>query len=356
MRRLVLSLGWLASAVLAGCWSEEPRVDGFTAEQWASLQKQFAPPVPPTTCPGVPEGTCDLAAQLGQELFFEPALSANGQVACTTCHDPKSWFVDTRTANSVSFGVTKWTAHNTISVVNIAIKPTVTWTGACQDRTCMVPENVITDIALPKAMGSSAALVAGFVRGNATIASQYTSVFGAPDDDATVMTNVATALTAYMRRLVSLDAPFDHYIVGNASALSDSARRGFTLFVGKAMCVECHSGSVFSDGKVHVTGVMQAGDHAPLTDTGAQMTGGFFTPPLRQVAQTGPYMHDGSLATLADVIEFYRRGGDAAGYTGTKDPLMQPVDISDDEAQDLLAYLRSLTGAPVPTDLTKDIR
>jgi cytochrome c peroxidase len=355
MRRRALSLGWLACA-LVGCWSEEPRVDGFTDDQWAALQRQFKVYEPPAVCLGDsgPE-PCDRGFELGQRLFFEPALSGTGNVSCVTCHDPDTWFVDKR-RTPVSMGAVRFTQHNTISVVNLVYKPNFTWTGKCQDRACSSPESVIIDIALPKAMASSPAIVANVVRTKPAYAQLYMDAFGSLGGDDTITENVAKSLKAYMRQLQSTHAPFDAYIAGNATALSDSARRGFTLFVGKAMCAECHSGAFFTDGRVHVTGVKQGGAPGPVTDSGAGTTGGFLTPPLRHIAETAPYMHDGSLATLADVIELYRRGGDASGFTGEKDPLMQPLDITDDEAHDLEAFLKSLTGSPISSDLKADLR
>lgn len=364
MRRRVLSCGGLVCA-LAGCWADDSRVGGFTSEQWTALQEQYKQPEISADCPNVATGNCDDAARLGQKLFFEPALSSNGQVACVTCHDPKRSYVDARDDNGVSLGAVTWTKRNTISLVNIDFKPTLTWTGACDKRPCLYPENVITDIALPKAMNTSPALVAplvaSVVRGTDDFAMLYNQTFNgygstAFDDDNVILTRVSIVLTTYMRRLVSLDAPFDQYIKGNASALSESAQRGFELFVGKAMCAECHSGGAFSDGKVHVTGVQQNNEHWPDPDLGAGGTGGFFTPPLRGIAETAPYMHDGSIPTLAGVIELYRRGGDASGYTGVKDPLMQPLDITDDEARDLESFLKELTGERLSPSLTTDIR
>jgi cytochrome c peroxidase len=118
------------------------------------------------------------------------------------------------------------------------------------------------------------------------------------------------------------------------------------------MCAECHNGPLLTDGLVHVTGIAQLGE----PDAGIGAAGGFFTPPLRQIDKTGPYMHDGSLRTLAEVIEFYRRGGDSSGYVGEKDALVLPLDITDEEAHDLEAFLHSLTGQPVDGSLARDIR
>jgi cytochrome c peroxidase len=363
MRRRALSWGWLACA-LVGCWSDESRVDGFTAEQWEALRDDYAQPTFPATCLGQP-ASCEASATLGHKLFFEPKLSHGDSVSCATCHAPTAWFVDTRVPNAVSVGAVKPTAHNTISLVNLALKPNVTWTGACTplfsttSRRCESAEDVITDIALPRAMSdqpeNAPPRVAKLIRDTGDYAMFYTSAFGTPlmHSDLETYNNVAKALARYSRKLASLSSPFDAYIAGDPSSLSESARRGFTLFVGKAMCAECHSGSRFTDGQGHVTGV-QSPRNTP--DAGIGGKGGFFTPPLRHIEMTGPYMHDGSLATLADVIAFYRRGGDSIGFVGVKDPLMQPLEITDDEARDLEAFLRALTGQPVPDALSADIR
>jgi hypothetical protein len=150
-----------------------------------------------------------------------------------------------------------------------------------------------------------------------------------------------------MRRLISLDSPFDRFIRGDDTALDEAQTRGFALFVGRAMCAECHRGGMFTDYTPHVTGV-------PDDDPGYANTGAFFTPALRHVDKTGPYMHDGSLRTLAEVVDFYRWGGRASGYVGDKDPLMVPLDITDDDAKDLEAFLHALTGEDISEALRMD--
>jgi cytochrome c peroxidase len=153
-------------------------------------------------------------------------------------------------------------------------------------------------------------------------------------DDKTIQRNVEIALDAYMRRLISVDAPFDRFIAGSADAIDLSAKRGFAVFVGKGMCAECHSGSMFTDLTPHVTGV------ADVTgDKGHRDTGAFYTPGLRNVAETGPYMHHGEQKTLTQVIEFYRWGGDPGGYVGEKDRLMARLDdLTEQDGRDLEAF------------------
>ena len=205
-----------------------------------------------------------------------------------------------------------------------------------------------------------------------------------------IFVNYGKAIAAYMRKLDSGDAPFDQYVAGDTSAISTSAKRGLLLFIGKAACAECHEGPAFTDNKFHNTGLDQRGgmNHVPATDEGRydgvaavmawefnsssiysddtstnRLAGlaqndaersAFLTPILRNCAGTGPYMHAGELATLQDVIDFYNKGGDPSGFTGTLDPKMKKLDLSDQEKADLVEFLKTLTGADVDPALTMD--
>jgi cytochrome c peroxidase len=306
---------------------------------------------------------CERAARLGQQLFFEPALSGNGRVACVTCHDPTNWFIDSRTPNNVSESATGWTKRNTPTLINVGYKydlatgdrSVFTWDGRRSSP------GAVLDVAITSAMGSTPAHVEDVVLGkivlpNATYESQYRALFSPPTSTDDVFTNVSRVFEVYMRRLVSTRSTFDDWLAGDESAISESAQRGFQIFVGKGGCLECHNGPLLSDLQFHVTGVEQRGDHVPMIDGGRSGTGAFVTQSLRGIAKTGPYMHDGKLERLADVVDFYRRGGDSEGYTGIKDPRIVPLDLTDDEARDLVAFLETLTGSNVPDDLAIDIR
>jgi cytochrome c peroxidase len=215
------------------------------------------------------------------------------------------------------------------------------------------------------------------------------------DQDAVnrIMANVGKSYQAYFRLLTSRNAPFDQYVAGDHAAITPQAKQGLQLFVGKAACINCHSTPFFSDNKFHVTGVPQTQNspHAPApTDPGRfaaiatttgnvcnsngkysddtmtghidgltatmDMTGQFRTKDLRQVAQVGPYMHAGEITTLDDVVAFYNQGGgtDPTTYAGTKDPLLQPLNLTSDEQAAIVAFLQTLTGDPVPTNLLMD--
>jgi cytochrome c peroxidase len=202
-----------------------------------------------------------------------------------------------------------------------------------------------------------------------------------------IMANCGKALEAYERRLISANAPFDRYVAGDHSALSASAKRGLKLFIGKAGCDSCHEDVTFTDQGFHNTGVTQTSlpfDEGRYTDVlrlpnlwngagifsddpvaGAEKLAGieqseetrgqFRTKSLRHVSVTGPYFHNGSAATLTDVVQFYNHGGGTAGtYPGTKDQKLVELNLSDGEVADLVAFLESLTGEPIPAELMRN--
>ncbi len=205
----------------------------------------------------------------------------------------------------------------------------------------------------------------------------------------TIMANCGKSYEAFERLLLSRNAPLDRYIAGDYSALSASAKRGLKVFIGKAACVSCHNGPTLTDQSFHATGVPQTGPNVVATDDGrysavpfilandyngtgaysddpaAGMTkfaglmqstddeGRFRTKSLRHLAKTGPYFHDGSMATLADVVNFYNGGGGVQPFTGTVDPLLAPLNLTAEEQADLVEFLSTaLLGDPVPQALT----
>jgi cytochrome c peroxidase len=201
------------------------------------------------------------------------------------------------------------------------------------------------------------------------------------DQDAVnrVFANVGKALEAYLRQLISQRfglSPFDRMLAGDDSAMSPGAFRGAQLFIGKAACNECHRGPMFSDYKFHNIATPQQGDHVPTVDDGRAkgvvvlqkdpfnragpysdhadsshltdltadgQAGAFRTAPLRNVAKTAPYMHDGVFPTLEDVMVHYNRGGASSGFSGTKDIEIQPLLLDDEELRDVVEFLGSLS-------------
>ena len=340
---------------LSGCWSEQRVDDLFTEGEWDYLQTFRLDRLDPITCVG--GAPCEAIARFGKQLFFDKRLSGPlgissdlgqagdvGKVACTTCHSPTGYFVDTRDDNAQSLG-TKWTGRNVPGLVDLAYRTQYTWAGEYQ-----AVEDVL-ELALRSkaAMNSTHDLVAQVVRDY--YQPTYDALF---PSDARHYENAKLAIGVYEEQLVSGPAPFDRYLDGDVTAIDIAAKRGAQLFIGKALCSECHGGPLFTDDQFHVTGVEQRGLHALPVDEGrATITmieadrGRFRTPTLRHVAKTAPYMHAGQLETLTEVIDFYRWGGHPGGFVGVKDPRLVPLEIDDADAHDLEAFLMTLTGAPV---------
>ncbi len=202
-----------------------------------------------------------------------------------------------------------------------------------------------------------------------------------------IFSNYGKAIAAYQRKLVGRNSPFDKFVAGDKSAIADDAKRGLKVFVGKGQCIQCHSGPTFSDDKFHALIVPQTGPKVPATDLGRfadvpgllaspwnvngtfsddtttgkltglaaddTMKGQFRTKSLRGVGASGPYMHSGQFATLEDVVDFYKKGGDEppADAGITKDTLMKPIAFEGTEAADLIAFMKTLTGEDIPTAL-----
>jgi cytochrome c peroxidase len=358
-RVTALALAALFSPTTSSCWSQGDLVDGFTPDQWAHLQAQLAFPPQGSLDPcafASLASPCSDAIALAGEIFVDASLSSTGTVSCATCHDPNDHFIDSRSANNVSFGATGWTKRNTPTLSNVAYKalfatqPAVfTWSGQYAS-----PGGVL-ELALTKPMASSDDQAAAAIVANPTYVAQFTAAFGeSPSSLASsdVVASLEHAFDAYFATSVFVTSatPFDRYLAGDATAISDSAARGFGVFVGRGTCIECHSGPLFSDLSFHDTGTPQQGDNVVPIDIGraevtldAADTSKFLTGSLRGVASTAPFMHDGSIASLADVITFYRDGGVASGFGGTKDPRIVPLDITDDDANDLESFLNALS-------------
>jgi len=155
---------------------------------------------------------------------------------------------------------------------------------------------------------------------------------------------ITHSLASFVRSILSGDSPFDRFVNGDRAALSPEQQAGLQLFRGKANCVACHIRPNFTDERLHNTGI--AWRDGKFADTGAGH-GDFNTPTLREIARTAPYMHDGSFATLEDVIEYYDRGG---SRNPGLDPEIRPLHLSSTEKQNILAFLRCLNGATTVAD------
>lgn len=271
---------------------------------------------------------------LGRRLFFDSTLSVDRTVACVSCHRPERAFADSVPFSAGAGGARA--ARNTPSLLNRAYGRTFFLDG----RMGSLEETVLQPIQNPVEMGMELDEVVSRLQVDPSYRSDFKRVFG----DRVTETNLALALASYVRTLRSGDAPIDRFREGDRTSLSADTRAGLRLFTGKANCSACHVGPTFADEQFHNTGVFvgsgDLGRHRVTRED--RDRGAFKTPSLRNVALTAPYMHDGSLATLEAVVEFYDRGGKRNAYLDTE---IEPLGLSEVERRQLIAFLRSLTAA-----------
>ena len=274
---------------------------------------------------------------LGERLFFEPLLSADRKLSCSSCHKPHHVFSDTVAVSPGVYG--RRGTRNAPSIVNAAYGESFFWDG----RAATLEDQALHPIQAPNEMDISLDSVLQRLGGKPEYRERFASAF--PDGEVSTP-NLARAIASYVRTLRSGDSPLDRFFAGDSTALSTEARDGFRLFVGRARCSLCHAGPTLTDQSFHNTGV--AWRNGMLVDSGrAAVTGmrdalgAFKTPSLRNVARTAPYMHDGSVATLEEVVEFYDGGGNPNPY---QDVDIRPLHLTAGEQSALLAFLRSLSG------------
>ncbi len=274
---------------------------------------------------------------LGERLFFEPLLSADEKLSCSSCHKPEHVFSDTVAVSPGVYG--RRGTRNAPSIVNAAYGELFFWDG----RAATLEDQALLPIQAPNEMDMPLDSVLQRLGGKPEYRERFAAAF--PDGEVSAP-NLARAIASYVRTLRSGDSPFDRFFAGDPTALSTEARDGFQLFVGRARCSLCHAGPTFTDQSFHNTGV--AWRDGMLADSGrAAVTGtrdalgAFKTPSLRNVERTAPYMHDGSVATLEEVLEFYNDGGNPNPY---QDPDIRPLNLNASERSALLAFLRSLSG------------
>ena len=270
--------------------------------------------------------------KLGERLFFDATLSADGRLSCASCHDPARAFTSgTRVARGV-FG--RSGIRNVPTILNRAYGQSFFWDG----RAATLEEQALGPIQNPSEMGVRLSDFTARLQGSASYRREFAKVFGGPPTAAAA----ARAIATYVRTQRVADAPYDRYRAGDGGALSADATRGLSLFRGRANCSACHVGPTFTDEQFHNTGVSWgSGDVGRYQVTRrSEDHGRFKTPTLRQLRLTAPYMHDGSLESLDAVIDFYDAGGKPNPWL---DAELVPLRLSPDEKRDLIAFLLSLT-------------
>ncbi len=289
----------------------------------------------------------DAKADLGKRLYFDPRLSGSGQIACASCHDPDLAWTDGRT---VSFGhARKVLKRNAPMILNSGHLLTPFWDG----RVDSLEEQARAVLNNEDEMRSGAALVRERLLAIPGYASRFTDAFGDPEP---TIGRVVQAIATFERTINSRANDFDNFLLGDTNALSDSAVRGLHLFRTTARCINCHNGPNFTDARFHNEGLSYYGrkyedlgryvvTHAP------EDVGRFKTPSLRNVAHTGPYMHNG-LFELDGVLAMYNAGMPTLRPTPKqkndplfpkKSALLKPLGLNQQDLADLKAFLESLT-------------
>jgi cytochrome c peroxidase len=293
-------------------------------------------------------------AQLGRYLFYDKRLSVNGTQSCATCHRQELAFTDARAAAVGATGITH--PRGAMSLVNVADSTVLTWSNPevrSLESQALIPMLSETPVELGLHGREKATL--DNLRRDPIYRDLFPKAF--PDTrDPFTLPNVAQALAAFERTIVSARSPYDRYYYrGDRNAISEAAQRGEMLFFSDpvAGCFRCHSGPNFTDGKFHNTALY---DVYPEPNRGVYEhtrnpadLGKFKTPTLRNIALTAPYMHDGSIRTLEEVLDHYAAGG-RGHLNPNKDKRMNPIALTAQNRADLIAFLESLTD----TELIRD--
>lgn len=422
MWRDTLTSTFLALA-LVGCQQETDQPSGgreisgiyFTAEEIETIQTLSPVPESPPN-PTNRFANNPAAASLGQFLFYETRLSANGQISCATCHQPEQGWSDGKTVSEGLETVTR----NAPTLFNLAFGRWFFWDG----RKDSLWSQSLGPIEAAKEMGGSRLGTYHLIAEDPDLRLAYENVFGIvpslestqpprsgfPTEQASdpmnqaweslskvdqehinqVFANVGKAIEAYERRLVSVQSPFDTLVSElqnrsqGSTPLSIAAVRGLKIFVGNGQCTFCHSGPHFNDLEFHNIGLdrgvigLDTGrfdavknvKRDPFNGLGSYSDdqtleankalffvaqkpnnlGEFKTPTLRNIAQTAPYMHDGRFSTLTEVVRFYS-DLDQEPALGHREETLVPLDLTSQEIDDVVAFLESLTGEPLPDEL-----
>ena len=333
----------------------------FAAEPLFPVPLAPLPPAPsPAENPTTPE-----KVELGKKLFFDRRLSGDGTMSCATCHAPENGFADALPI-SLSYPTTRnW--RNSPGLVNVAWRKTLFRDG----RSSSLEEQALFPMMSPFEMNRNLDYLEEVLKTVPAYVEAFRSVFGGE----ITRQRVAMAIASFERTLVSRDTPLDRHLRGEPAALSARQRAGLDLFLGKAGCAACHGGPNLTDERFHNLGVPEDpkamedprvlatarfvgkvsgfADYRTLSEDPGRFLvtkepadrKAFATPPLREVAATAPYMHNGAFRTLEEVIDFYDRGG---GDDPKKSPILRPLGLSREEKESLREFLATGLSGTMP--------
>ncbi len=273
--------------------------------------------------------------ELGKQLFFDTRLSGTGKTSCSSCHLPDKAFTDGRAKSPKDDGALN--TRNSPTMCNVGYLDRLYWDG----RAKTLEGNVLA--AWKAQIGGKPEEVAKLLAAVPDYMKAFTDAFKAPPSEATIV----QALASFLRGLRSGDSAYDRFAAGKKDALDEAAQKGMELFMGKAGCIVCHTPPLFTDKMFHNVGIGMTAEKPDVGAAGEKAfndparTGQFKTPSLRDVAKTGPYFHDGSVASLKEAVTLMASGGIDNKH---KDPLAMNRNLSAEEIDQLVAFLEALSG------------
>ena len=297
---------------------------------WAVIYEPLPEMPYPADNPPSPE-----KEKLGSSLFFDPKLSGNNKISCSSCHAPNLGWTDQK-PTSIGFE-NKKIGRNSPTILDSGFNQSQFWDG----RSKTLEEQALKPIQSPVEMSLSLPDLVKKLSADPKYPALFKKAFG---DNTITANRVAQAIATFERTLKTKETFYDRYWQGDKSAISPSAIRGMELFFGKAKCSICHNGPRFTDNQFHNIGVESTS--LEENDVGRKKVTmenfhlrAFKTPGLRYISLTAPYMHNGSIKTLDDVIEFYDLGGNDDPF---KSPFISPIGLSASEKKDLVKFLKTL--------------
>ncbi|EPX60913.1 Di-heme Cytochrome c peroxidase [Cystobacter fuscus DSM 2262] len=363
---------WVFLSALAclgsGCGDRPPPAPEPEKYQWR-LPAGFPTPLVPADNP-----MTEAKVQLGRRLFYDKRLSLNGTQSCASCHEQARAFTDGRTHGLGSTGALH--RRNVQGLANIAYATSFTWANpSIPSLEVQVLSPLLGKEPVELGFGDKEEELLARLRADADLSARFAEAF--PEEAEPVsMASLTRALASFERTLLSGNAPYDQYLEGNTKALSPAAKRGMELFFSERLeCNHCHQGFNFQDGATHEgageavlpfhnTGLYNEDGMGayPATDPGLiELTGrpedmgSFRSPSLRNVALTAPYMHDGSIATLSEVLDHYAAGGrarmlDSSRTSPLRSSFVRGFTLTPEEKADVVAFLEALTDPEFLTD------
>ncbi len=373
---LILSVV-VASGLSAGCTA---RAQSDTASGGTTVAAAGPPPLAPLGPPPIPADNQQTPEKiaLGKLLFFDARLGGDASIGCSTCHDPGQGWAWAEDLSRGYPGTVHW--RNSQTIINAAYYPRLFWAGSSsslEDQASAAARGGVAGNGENDIMEARLALIPEYVE-------RFRKVFGT---EWPLIRDAWRAIAAYERTLVQRDTPLDRYLLGDKTALNEEQLRGKVLFEGKAGCIHCHNGAMATDFDYHNTGVppnerwekdglaqitfrfqqyakgqTEEGYRTAKSDWGFYYRtknewdrGKFRTPSLRYTMYTAPYMHNGVFYTMEEVVDFYDRGGlDGEGRTTpfpeNKSRLIRPLGLTDEEKDDLLAFLEAFSGEEIIAD------